>query len=105
MAGIGLDGVQAIIEIPTLQGLRDLGRPVGRCRSMPMTSAAWKGSTIDSRAEAMHVFSPLELAEIDAALRHLDALGELDLPAITSKTFPLPTVGRYLADATCCGSG
>jgi hypothetical protein len=61
------------------------------------TPAAWKGSTFDYRAEGLHVLAPAEVEEIDGALRHLQSLGELDLPEITSESFPLPRLGRWLA--------
>jgi hypothetical protein len=57
--------------------------------------ASWKGSTLDWQKDALHVFAPAEIEEIDAALRHLKSLGDLDLPDITTDAFPLPTVGRY----------
>jgi len=58
---------------------------------------AWLGSRIDYRAEGMHALSPNEIAEIDAAVYHLRSLGELDFPDITPATFPLPTLGPFLA--------
>jgi hypothetical protein len=57
---------------------------------------AWLGSQIDYRAEGMHVLSTDEVAEIDAALRHLRSLGDIDFPEITAATFPLPTLGGFL---------
>jgi hypothetical protein len=57
---------------------------------------AWLGSRIDYRAEGMHVLSTDEIAEIDAALAHLLALGEVDFPAITAEKFPLPALGGFL---------
>jgi hypothetical protein len=57
---------------------------------------AWLGSQIDYRAEGMHVLSTDEVAEIDAALRHLLSLGDVDFPEITAATFPLPTLGGFL---------
>ena len=59
----------------------------------PITgAAAWRGCEIDYRAEGVRVLSPVEIEEIDAALRHLRAQGELDFPEITPATFPLPTL-------------
>src|SRR5208337_3394349 len=58
--------------------------------------SAWLGSRIDYRAEGMHMLSTDEIAEIDAALDHLHALGEVDFPAITPATFPLPALGGRL---------
>jgi hypothetical protein len=64
-----------------------------------MTSrAAWKGPAIDYRSEGMHVLSPAEIEEIDAALRHLRGLGQLDFPEITASTFPLPTLGAWFRE-------
>jgi hypothetical protein len=60
--------------------------------------AVWQGSRIDYRTEGMHVLSPGEIAEIDAALRHLRSLGEVDFPDITRETFPLPTLGDFLGN-------
>ena len=57
--------------------------------------ASWKGSTLDWQADALHVFAAAEIEEIDAGLQHLKGLGDLDLPEITTETFPLPTVGNY----------
>ena len=39
----------------------------------------------------------LSAAEIDAALSHLRLLGDIDFPGITPDTFPLPSLGGYLA--------
>ncbi len=58
--------------------------------------AAWTGATIDYHSDGLHVLSPNEIAEIDAALAHLRGLGDLDFPAITADTFPLPTLGTFL---------
>ncbi len=59
--------------------------------------AAWTGPGIDYRSQGMHVLSAAESAEIDAALRHLRALGPIDFPDIATATFPLPTLGGFLA--------
>ncbi|HEX3500489.1 MAG TPA: TauD/TfdA family dioxygenase [Stellaceae bacterium] len=56
----------------------------------------WQGPLIDYRKEGMHVLSVAEIAEIDAALAHLRSLGELDFPAITPASFPLPRLGAVL---------
>ncbi len=58
--------------------------------------AVWQGPLIDYRTEGMHVLSAAEIAEIDAALRHLRSLGEVDFPDITPARFPLPTLGAVL---------
>jgi hypothetical protein len=57
--------------------------------------AVWYGSQVDYRADGMHVLSPIEVAEIDAALAHLRSLGELDFPDITPEAFPLPILGQF----------
>ena len=50
----------------------------------PVTGpAAWRGSEIDLREEGVRVLSAAEIDEIDAALAHLRALGNLDFPDIT----------------------
>ena len=59
--------------------------------------AAWRGADIDLRRDGVRVLSAAEIAEIDAALVHLHALGDIDFPDITPVTFPLPTLGRCLA--------
>lgn len=58
----------------------------------------WQGSRLDYRKEGMHVLSADEIAEIDAALRHLRSLGAVDFPDITPDSFPLPVLGGFLAD-------
>jgi hypothetical protein len=58
---------------------------------------AWLGSRIDYRDVGMHMLSPDEVAEIDAALRHLLSSGDVDFPAITTANFPLPTLSGLLA--------
>jgi hypothetical protein len=58
---------------------------------------AWLGSKIDYREAGMHLLTPDEIGEIDAALAHLLSLGEVDFPAITPVNFPLPTLGGFLA--------
>jgi len=68
----------------------------------------WLGSRIDYRQEGMHRLSPDEVGEIDAALRHLHTLGDLDFPQITPDTFPLPSSGvffRGLGDELRTGRG
>ena len=42
--------------------------------------AVWYGPQVDYRADGMHVLSAGEIAEIDAALKHLRSLGSLDFP-------------------------
>ncbi len=70
--------------------------------------AAWTGATIDYRTDGLYTLSEAEIQEIDAALAHLHALGDLDFPAITPQTFPLPTLGgffRSLRDELRFGRG
>jgi hypothetical protein len=57
--------------------------------------AAWTGATIDFRTDGLHTLSGAEIEEIDTALAHLRDQGELDFPAITPATFPLPTLGAF----------
>jgi hypothetical protein len=59
--------------------------------------AVWYGPQVDYRADGMHVLSPGEIAEIDAALAHLLSLGTLDFPQITPETFPLPNLSQFFA--------
>ena len=58
---------------------------------------AWLGSHIDLREEGVRVLAASEIDEIDAALRHLNSLGEVDFPDITAAAFPLPTLAGYFA--------
>lgn len=58
--------------------------------------AAWRGADI-SLGEGLRVLTPAEIDEVDAALEHLHAQGEVDFPGITPETFPLPTLGAYFA--------
>jgi hypothetical protein len=60
--------------------------------------AVWQGPAVDYRREGMKVLTAAEVAEIDAALASLAARGDVDLPAITPETFPLPTLGGYFCD-------
>jgi hypothetical protein len=62
----------------------------------PQDRAAWTGKTIDFHADGLHTLSAAEVEEIDAALSCLREQGELDFPAITPETFPLPTLGAFL---------
>ena len=59
--------------------------------------AVWRGPAIDWRAVGLHMLSAAEVDEIDAGLAHLHSRGEVDFPAITRETFPLPTLTRRLA--------
>jgi hypothetical protein len=57
--------------------------------------AAWTGATIDYRADGLHIFSAGDIEEIDAALAHLRAQGDVDFPAITPANFPLRTLSAF----------
>lgn len=59
--------------------------------------AAWRGCDIDLRRQGVRALTPAEIDEIDAALRHLKSLGDIDFPEIAPATFPLPTLGPSLA--------
>lgn len=58
--------------------------------------AAWKGPEIDYRRVGLHNFSADDIAEIDAALAHLNARGPVDFPAIARETFPLGKLAKFL---------
>jgi Taurine catabolism dioxygenase TauD, TfdA family len=61
-------------------------------------SAAWTGATIDYRTDGFHMLATAEVEEINAALAYLRSLGDLDFPAITAATFPLPTFGNVVGN-------
>lgn len=64
---------------------------------LPVQSrAAWKADEIDYIRDGLVQLSPVDLAEIDAALAEIKRLGDLDLPAITRDNFPLPQLGQRL---------
>jgi hypothetical protein len=67
---------------------------IGKTISSP---GVWKGPEIDWQKEGLHTLSVAELGEIDHALNHLLALGNIDFPQITTETFPLDTVGKLMA--------
>lgn len=58
--------------------------------------AAWKGPEIDWQKEGLHILSADEIAEIDAALRHLKSLGPIDFPEINPSNFPLNKVADLM---------
>ncbi|MGD9615944.1 MAG: TauD/TfdA family dioxygenase [Alphaproteobacteria bacterium] len=72
-------------------------QPLGTPRRRPVEGpAAWVGADMRRReAEWTHPLSPAEIAEIEQATRAVRARG-LDLAAITSDDFPLPTLGPVL---------
>src|SRR5258708_1782959 len=57
--------------------------------------AAWTGAGIDYHTDGLHTLAAHEIEEIDAALGHLRGLRDLDFPAITQETFPLPPLGGF----------
>lgn len=57
---------------------------------------AWKGPEIDWTQEGLHVLSDAQLKEIDDALQHLLAQGDVDFPDITQQNFPLGSVGSLM---------
>jgi Taurine catabolism dioxygenase TauD, TfdA family len=59
--------------------------------------AVWQGSHVDLREEGVRTPSAAEIDEIDDALSHLRSLGDIDFPGIAPATFPLPSLGGYLA--------
>jgi Taurine catabolism dioxygenase TauD, TfdA family len=70
---------------------------MSRTRTPVGGKASWKGPDVNWREEGLHVFSAEELDEIDAALRHLKSLGDLDLTEITPATFPLRKAAALFA--------
>lgn len=58
---------------------------------------AWLGRTLDYRQDGLWQLSAAELTEIDTALAVLKDRGDLDLADITATTFPLRTVGSFVA--------
>jgi len=60
-------------------------------------SEDWRGPEINYKSEGLHQLSAGELAEIEAALAHLKARGDIDLTEITAEDFPLPVLGPFLA--------
>jgi len=66
---------------------------------LPIESVgAWKGPEINWVDEGLHILDDEELREIDAALKHLLSLGNLDFPQITADTFPLDKVATLMRD-------
>ena len=61
-------------------------------------SADWRGPDLATRTDWIHRFTPSEVAEINAALRHARAAGKT-LPTLTREDFPLPTVSNQLEHA------
>ncbi len=58
--------------------------------------AAWHGRGLEWKADGLHIFSDKEIHEIDLALGHLKALGDVDLPDITKESFPLRATAQTL---------
>lgn len=64
---------------------------------LPATGkSVWTGAALSSGNSGIHHLDPVELAEIDAALRHLRGLGDVDLPDITMAHFPLSRCRDFL---------
>ncbi len=71
--------------------MNQIGQPI-------VAEAAWKGPEIDWTTNGLHVLTPAQVAEIDAALAHLKSLGEVDFPRDHAvDTFPLESVGELMA--------
>jgi hypothetical protein len=71
-------------------------------------ASVWRGAESDYRDAGLHELSAADLAEIDGALAHFNALGPVDLPAITPAMFPLGALGatlRTLGDRLRDGPG
>jgi len=60
--------------------------------------ADWRGPDLAQRSDWIHHFTPAEVSEISAALRHARALGKT-MPTLTREDFPLPTVSLQLEHA------
>src|SRR5690606_362318 len=58
--------------------------------------ANWKAADVAADSSWVHHFTPAEIAEIDAALRHAQGLGRT-LATLTAADFPLPTVSSVFA--------
>lgn len=69
--------------------MNQIGQPI-------VAEAAWKGPEIDWTTNGLHVLTPAQVAEIDAALAHLKSLGEVDFPDISPSSFPLESVGELM---------
>lgn len=64
--------------------------------SRPITApSAWKGADMATRTDWIHVFDEEQVAEIDRALRAVQAKG-LTLPEIGREQFPLPRTSALL---------
>lgn len=67
-------------------------------RTQIQSPAAWKGPEIDWRDLGLHLMTAEDCREIDQALRHLQSLGEVDLPDVTPEKFPLHRMARLMED-------
>jgi len=67
----------------------------GRNKMIIEGSNVWRGPQIDYRSDGLHVLSAAAITEIDEAIAHLRALGQVDFPDITPRSFPLPKLGPY----------
>lgn len=59
--------------------------------------AAWRGETIDYRSEGLRLFTPDEVAELEAGLAIFRTGSDIDLAAMSPANFPLPHLGPRLA--------
>ena len=74
----------------------------------PITGpCAWTGPEMMRRSDWLHVFTPAEIAEIEAAVAAVKARG-LSILDVTQAGFPLPTLAPVMArirDALVDGCG
>src|SRR6201997_5325362 len=82
--------------MPTLESNVPKFTPGSPSRRLVEGPSAWIGAAMGEReAEWTYRLSPLEIAEIETALRGAQARG-LDIAAIRREDFPLPTLGPVL---------
>ncbi|WP_287014536.1 TauD/TfdA family dioxygenase [Actibacterium sp.] len=60
--------------------------------------ADWKGAELDYTKQALRILSSDDVAQIDAALAHMQEIEGLDFCDVTQKTFPLGSFGDSLRD-------
>lgn len=60
--------------------------------------AAWLGRDLKASTEWIHVFTPGEIAELEAALAHARSLGDSPIQLRSQDDFPLQAFGATLAD-------
>ena len=82
--------------MPALESNVPKFTPGSPSRRLVEGPSAWIGAAMGEReAEWTYRLSPLEIAEIETALRGAQARG-LDIAAICREDFPLPTLGPVL---------